>query len=258
MLQRVIKNILLLFLLFLQCSCNNKNTNNLTIATASNMKIAMTALQTAYEKQTGTNLDLVVASSGKLTAQIMSGAPFDVFVSADMKYPQTLFKEGFTLSKPEVYAYGTLILWTCKEQLTADLTALTQEATKHIAMANPKTAPYGYATQKMLDYYELTDSIQSKLVYGESISQTNQFIQTKNVDYGFTSKSVLYSPYLNTTGHWQEIDRNSYPPIKQGIVLLKNGNGKQAKHFYNFLISKQGQSILEKHGYLVKKSPLNE
>jgi len=258
MTQKVIKNMMVFMLVFLQFSCKDKNTNNLTIATASNMKTAMMALQAEYEKQTGTSIDLVVASSGKLTAQITSGAPFDIFVSADMKYPQTLYTNGFTISKPEIYAYGTLILWTCKAGLKADLSALTSRETKHIAIANPKTAPYGDATQKMLDYYKLTNKVHSKLIYGESISQTNQFIQTKNVDYGFTSKSVLFSPHLTNKGSWIPIDRASYPPIKQGVILLKNGKQKMAQHFYNFLRSKQGQLILEKHGYLVKKQPIDE
>lgn len=258
MTQKVIKNMMVFFLVILQFSCKDKNTHNLTIATASNMKIAMTALQTEYKKQTGITLDLVVASSGKLTAQIKSGAPFDMFVSADMKYPQTLYNDGFTISKPKIYAYGTLILWTCKDYLTPKTSSLSNSETTYIALANPKTAPYGKAAMEVLEYYHLKNDLQDKLVYGESISQTNQFIQTKNVDYGFTSKSVIYTPNLSIKGTWIEIDRSSYSPIKQGIVILKNGKEKSAKDFYNFLLSNQGQLILEKHGYLVKNQQVDE
>jgi len=258
MTEKVIKNMMVFFIIILQLSCKDKNTPNLTIATASNMKIAMTALQAEYEKQTGTTLDLVVASSGKLTAQIISGAPFDMFVSADMKYPQTLYKNGFTISKPETYAYGTLILWTCKDHLPPKISSLSNSEFTHIAIANPKTAPYGKAAMEVLEYYHLKNKLQDKLVYGESISQTNQFIQTKNVDCGFTSKSVIYTPNLSIKGTWTAMDRASYSPIKQGVVILKNGKEKSAKDFYNFLISKQGQLILEKHGYLVKNQQVDE
>ncbi|MBL4745260.1 MAG: molybdate ABC transporter substrate-binding protein [Flavobacteriaceae bacterium] len=245
--------VMVIFLITILYSCNGKNSDHITIATASNIKTTMMAIKSAYESQTGTKVQLVVASSGKLTAQIKAGAPFDLFVSADMKYPELLYKDGFTVSKPKIYAYGTLILWTCKKGLKPSLSTLDSESTRYIAVANPKTAPYGYATQKVLEYYKLTNKTKDKLVYGESISQANQFIQTQNVDIGFTSKSVLYSPHLTTSGSWIALDRNSYPPIKQGIVLLKNGKEKATQEFYNFIGSRQGQLILEKHGYLVNK-----
>ncbi|PCH73752.1 MAG: molybdate ABC transporter substrate-binding protein [Flavobacteriaceae bacterium] len=252
MIQKVFKNIRMFFLVVVACSCTVETSRNLTIATASNMKTTMVALQKEYQKQTGTSIDLVVASSGKLTAQIRAGAPFDIFVSADLKYPESLFTDGITISKPEIYAYGTLILWTCKEGLTPEITTLSLPYTTHIGIANPKTAPYGKAAIKVLEYYHLKNKLDEKLVYGESVSQTNQFIQTQHVDLGFTSKSVLFSPYLTRKGSWSAIDRASYPPIKQGIVLLKNGKEKSARKFYHFLTSDKGQLILENYGYLIQ------
>lgn len=231
------------------CSCHSPNNKTLTIATASNMKVAMLSLQSAFEEKTGIKTQLVVASSGKLTAQIKAGAPYDIFVSADMKFPLTLYNEGLTINKPFIYAYGTLILWTCKENIDPSLELLTSPKIKHIALANPKTAPYGLAAEEVLKFYSLKPRITATFVTGESISQTNQFIQTKNVDIGFTCKSVLYTPQLTNKGSWIEIPRNAYSPISQGIVQLNNA--KHSDKFYDFLLSTTAKRILKKHGYLI-------
>lgn len=227
----------------------------LTVAVAANVQYAFDELQTAFRKETGHDLKPVFASSGKLTAQIMNGAPFDVFLSADMDYPEKLHKEGHAAAAPKVYAYGTLVLWTLKDlELAKWQSVLASPAVARIAVANPKTAPYGRETMKALAHFGLADALKPKLVFGESISQTNQYIQSRAADAGFTAKSVVVSPGMQGRGKWIELPKESYRPIAQGIVVLKHGittNAAVAQQFHDFVLSAKSRAILERHGYLL-------
>lgn len=216
----------------------------LTIATAANMQFAMEALCTEFTKQTGIECQLVVSSSGKLTAQIQAGAPYDVFASADLKYPTTLYHRGFTTQAPKVYAMGTLVLWTTKNDYTPTLQTLKDSTIKHIAIANPKTAPYGKAALEVL--HPINTSIENKLVYGESIAQVNQFVSTQAAQVGFTSLAVVLA---QQTGYWFQIPKNRYTPIAQGMVVIKNSKHvDQANQFYSFVFSNKGKEILKQFG----------
>lgn len=238
-------------LFFLLASCSQKKEDALVIATAANMQFAMQKLTSTFSKNTGIECQIIVSSSGKLTAQIKEGAPYDILVSADMKYPNQLFKEGFTHTKPSIYAYGKLILWTMDSETSPSFEILTQENITHIAVANPKTAPYGIAAKEVLLKEGFLPQIENKLVYGESIAQTNQFITTQAAEIGLTAMSVVLSPKMKEKGKWIAVDENSYTPISQGIVILKNNETKlrYSENFYNFLLSKEGQHILKTFGY---------
>ncbi len=252
--KKELKNYLFLvcILLFTSCSFNKENTTQtLTIATAANMQVALSEIAKQFSKETGIDCELVVSSSGKLTAQIKQGAPFHVFVAADLKYPQEIYDSGLAWSPPEVYAYGKLVLWTTQQELTPSLNSLNREAIQHIALANPKTAPYGRAAMEVIKAYQLEEEIHSKLVYGESIAQTNQFILSGAADIGFTAQSIVLSPAMKGKGKWIEVDTTSYQPIEQGIVVLKGIKVEEAKRFYNFLFSKDAQEILRNFGYSV-------
>lgn len=243
--------ILLLFLLFLTISCSKKETPSIRIATAANMQFAMNELVSSFTENTRVNCEIIVSSSGKLTAQIKEGAPYDLFVSADMKYPIELFDSSYTVDEPKIYAKGKLVLWTFFENLNPSIDILSSSDTKHIAIANPKTAPYGRAALEVLKKNNLLSKIEQKLVYGESVAQTNQFITTKAAEFGFTSKSVVSSKKMNDIGHWIEIDPTTYKPIFQGVVILKNhvSNIDHIQQFYNYLFSDDGKNILNKFGY---------
>jgi len=236
---------LLVLSLFL-FSCKKDKEPTLQIATAANMQYAMNEIIARFEQKYGINCDLIVSSSGKLTAQIMEGAPYDVFVSADMKYPNTLFVNNFTSNSPKVYAHGNLVLWTNKLNNKPTLEILSTKNIKHIAIANPKTAPYGKAAVELLKHLNIYNKVESKLVYGESIAQTNQFIITGAAEVGFTAKAVVLAPNLKSKRNYIELDSKMYSPIKQGVVILKNGksNPEYKKKFYTFLISKKGAEIL--------------
>lgn len=234
-------------------SCEGKSDNRLTIAVASNMQYAITEITSEFEKTTGIECDLIIGSSGKLTSQIMEGAPYDIFLSADMKYPNLLFKEGKTIDSPRVYGYGHLVLYALEENDSIQLSSLNKTEVRHIALANPKNAPYGKAAIEVLENYELLDSLKGKLVYGESISQTNQFLQTEAAQIGFTAKASALKMSVSGKGNWVELDPNTYTPIAQGLVLLKHNDGtrQSAEEFYSFIFSEEAQDILQNYGYSI-------
>lgn len=246
------KRLFFLFLIILSFfSCEQQNNLSLNIATAANMQFAMAEIVPAFTKETGIDCNIILSSSGKLTAQIKAAAPFDVFLSADMKFPNELYQSGFCLDPPKIYAYGNLVLMTTDTTIAPSIASLSSKTTKRIALANPKTAPYGAAAMEAIKHYELFQDIEHKLVYGESLAQTNQFIFSQAVQLGFTAKSVVLSSALKTKVRWTSLDSSSYRPIEQGVVLLNNRTqlSKEAKQFYDFLFSAKSKAILQSYGY---------
>ena len=252
----MVKKVLLPVVFILLVSCGGKDRDRgLTIAVAANMQFAMEEVAMAYTEDSGVPCDLIVGSSGKLTAQIVEGAPFDVLVSADMKYPQSLWDRGLAETDPEVYAYGSLVLWTLNDSLELSLTFLRGEHVRHIALANPKTAPYGVAAEAVLRHHGLYEAVKDKLVFGESIAQTNQFITSGAAEVGFSALSVVLSPQMRGRGRWITPDPASYEPISQGMVVIRR-DGKVNKHgiaFRDFLLSDRGRQILAKFGYFTNE-----
>jgi len=235
--------------LSLAIACQPQPPSDLTIAVASNMHFTIAEMVRVFEQQNNTTCNLVVSSSGKLTAQIKQGAPFDLLISADMKYPQELYKSGLTTTNPEVYGYGKLVLATAVTDPELELDILTSSNVKHIAVANPKTAPYGKAAIETLEYHGVLDSIQHKLVFGESISQVNQFVISGAVEVGFTAKSVVLSKQLQEKVHWKEIDELSYKPMAQGLVVIRSRNITMSQKFRDFMFSNEGREVLHKYGF---------
>lgn len=239
----------------LTASLNAAAAEPLTVAVAANVKFVFDELKTAFKQSSGIDVNGVFASSGKINAQIKSGAPYDVFMSADMEFPAALFKEGLAVAAPAVYARGVLVLWTLRPlDLTQGMRALVNPAVNKVAMANPKLAPYGREAMRVLDFYKLRSAVEPKLVYGESIGQVNQYIDSQSVEIGFTAKSVVLAPQMTGRGKWIEVPRESYQPIEQGIVVLKHGakiNAVSADRFVAFMSSAEARGILEKFGYIL-------
>ena len=231
------------------------NADTITVAVAANVQYVFDDLKSEFKKETGHDVQASISSSGKFVTQIMNGAPFDVFLSADMEFPEKLYKEGFSVAPPKVYANGALVLWTMKDVDLSDWQALlSSKVIDKIAVANPKTAPYGRETMNALQYYKLTTSLQPKLVFGESISQANQYIQSRAADIGFTAKSVVLSPEMKGQGKWIDVPSVSYQPIAQGAVILKYGKDNHAKvsqQFFDFIYSAKARAIFERYGYLL-------
>lgn len=223
-----------------------------TIATAANMQYAMPELTKAFTDRTGIECQTILGSSGKLTAQINEGAPFDFFIAANMNYPNTLHENGHTTTPPKTYAYGQLVLWSMKKFQKLSINLFTNKRLKQIAIANPKTAPYGKAMESVLAYYGILDSVRHKLVYGENIAQTNQFILSEAVDFGFTAKSVVLAPQHQNKGKWNDVPLKSYRPIAQGMVILNHRKEQfdVSQQFYNFMLTDQAKIILKKFGYI--------
>lgn len=228
--------------------------DTLTVAVAANVQYVFDDLQAEFKKETGHDLKPVYNSSGKFAAQIMNGAPFDVFLSADMEYPEKLHQEGYA-SAPKTYAYGALVLWTMKDlNLARWQDVLASPSVSKVAVANPRTAPYGRETMRALTHLKLDEVLKDKLVFGESIAQTNQYIHFRAADAGFTAKSVVLAPEMKGQGKWIELPRDSYEPIAQGVAVLKHGAQtapKAAQQLHDFVLSPKARAIFERYGYLL-------
>lgn len=244
-------NYLLIVLLLSIGSCTATKSEGITIATAANVQYAMKELTASFEKESGIPTSIIIGSSGKLTAQIKVGAPFDIFVSADMKFPNELYKSGKGVEAPRVYAHGSLILLSLRKDIIPSFSILHSDKVNHIAIANSKTAPYGRAAEQMLNYYGEYESLSGKLVFGESVSQTNQFIHSGAAEIAFTAKSSFIAFKDFEDKSYLAIDSESYNPIEQGVILLKRPkqNSINARKFYLFLFSEKARDILKKNGY---------
>lgn len=242
----------LLVLVFFSFACREMEKTQLRIATAANMQFAMDELIKDFQKKSRITCELVISSSGKLSSQIREFAPFDVFISADTLYPNQLAREGFTIDSTTIYAYGKIVIWTIDPDFEPILDSGTLKKVQHIAIANPKTAPYGVAAIQFLKYNNLYERVEKKLVFGESISQTNHYIITGAAEIGITAKSIVLSPVLKIKGRWTEPETDSYQPIAQGMVILKNAkNQENALRFKEYVLSAEGRNILASYGYMV-------
>ncbi len=250
------RDLLLLFAAILFLAACSKPNDKVVVATAANVQFVIKELQKEFEKNSDTRLEIVVGSSGKLTAQIREGAPFDLFVSADTRYPQEIYDNGGGETAPKVYARGALVLWTSDSTSTPELQILANPDIKKIALANPETAPYGTAAVQVLEKAGIYELVKGKLVYGESIAQTTQYIATGAADVGFTALSIVLSPEMKNKGRYVKLDSATYAPIDQAAVLLKHSETspkrEKSQEFYDFLFSEKAKVIFRKYGYSVK------
>ena len=226
------------------------------IAVAANVSYAIEDLKRAFAKEhPDTKVQVVLGSSGKLTAQIKHGAPYQLFMSANMKYPEALYKDKIAVTKPLVYAQGTLAYLSSKAQdFSKGMALLKDKNIKKIAVANPKTAPYGQAAIEAMKSAFVYEDVQKKFVFAESASQTVSYTVTA-ADMGFIAKSSLYSPKMKKYKeniNWKEVDPKLYTPIEQGIVILKNGeSNSEVRAFYDFMLGSKAKKILTEFGYLL-------
>lgn len=231
--------------------------DSINIAVAANVSYAIDDLKAAFKKEhPETDIRVTLGSSGKLTAQIKHGAPYMLFIAANMKYPEALYADKIAVTKPIVYAQGALAYLSKKPLDFSHPTQLLQsDSIKKIAIANPKTAPYGKAAKEAFKNMGILTKIEPKFVYAESISQTVTYAITA-ADIGLIAKSSLYSPQMSAYKegvNWVEVDKSMYTPIKQGIVLLKGGvKSSGAEAFYKFILSDKAKRIFREFGYVVE------
>jgi molybdate transport system substrate-binding protein len=231
--------------------------DSLTIAAASDLVYCLTDLNQSFRaSQSATEVKVSTGSSGNFFAQIQNGAPFDIFLSADLRYPQEIIKAG----KAEeaslyIYAQGRLVLWTTKESVTPldpDLKILADSGkVARLAIANPGHAPYGRAAKAALTSLDLWPAVQNRLVVGDNIAQTAEFVQTQNADAGLVALALVVSPKLKGVGHYVEVSQKSYPPLLQAAVITSTGTKNTiARKYLEFLRTPQAREIFDRFGFL--------
>ena len=242
------------------CACSgfSLQAQSIRIAAASDLRWALEEVGTAFQREHPGKIEVTYGSSGNFHSQLMNKAPFDLFLSADVSYPKDLTQRGLGV-KDSLFVYGTgrVVLWVPKaspiavEQL--GLGALQHPSVKKIAMANPKHAPYGRAAEAVLKKAGLLDGLKSKLVLGENISQTAQFVQVGAADIGFIALSLVMAGPMKDQGRWWLIPSEDHPIIEQGGVVLSWAEDPAlARAFRNFLVSPEGNQIMKKYGFSQK------
>jgi molybdate transport system substrate-binding protein len=225
------------------------------VAVAANFVPPFKEIAAEFQKATGHSAQLSAGSSGKFYAQIRNGAPFEVFFSADDERPKLLEQEGLGVKGSRyTYAVGRLILWSPDPQLVKGEETLRADGYKHLAMANPKTAPYGAAAMQAMKNLKVWDRLQSKIVQGENLGQTSGFIESGNAEVGFLALSQVLDPALKGKGSRWDVPTSLHDPIAQDVLLLVKGESNPAaKALLEFVRSPQGLQIIERYGYDVKK-----
>lgn len=223
-----------------------------TLAVASNFAPAVTALVQDFEASSDHQLVVATGSSGKLYAQIRHGAPFHLFFSADQEKPKALVAAGLaSQQKPFTYAIGKLVLWTPKPGQAHTLKQrLLRGDYQHLALANPKLAPYGAAAEQTMQALGIHPNEQSKWVRGENIAQTFQFVMTGNADLGFVALSqISLAGHISRGSAWL-VPEALHQAVRQDVVLLDKGQTNlAATDFLEFVRSKRGRGIIEGYGY---------
>ena len=234
---------------------NSLYSGSINIAVAANVSYASDALIKEFKKKyPQTKVKVILGSSGKLIAQIKNGAPYHLFLSANMAYPQALYDGKIAITKPIIYADGTLAFLTTKSvDLTLGMKLLERDEIKRIAIANPKTAPYGKASLEAFKKSGVYEDIKSKLVFAESASSVVTYA-VRAADIGVVPKSTLYSLPMKEykkNSNWVEVDSSLYTPIHQGMVILKKGeDSDDVRNFYEFILSPRGRKIFREFGYI--------
>ena len=232
----------------------------LTVAAASSLRPTLDYLVDAYEAQNpGHQVEVIYGSSGRLMAQIINGAPFDVFMSADMAFPQNVFDKGEATSAPVVYGLGRIVLWSAHLN-AADMTLanLADDGIQRIAIAQPSVAPYGQRAQEAMTAAGVWDAVQSRLVFAENISQVAQMSQSGSADIGVVALSLAIQPGLVERGY-HLIDAALHQPLEQGFVITQRAaDNALASSFSAFLQSDTARDIFDDNGFDVPGKPAAE
>ncbi|MCG8575337.1 MAG: molybdate ABC transporter substrate-binding protein, partial [Flavobacteriales bacterium] len=210
-------------------SCGESDGKKLRVATAASAQFVLKEIGEQFGKEHDVEVEVISGSSGKLTTQILNSAPFDLFFAANMMYPTEVQKAGKANGDPVIYGYGIPVFWTMYDdiKLTADGQFLLDSRIEKIAIADPKNAPYGEMAIQYLKDNKIYDKVEHKLVYGESISQVNEYITHKTVEVGIGAKSVVLSPDVEEKG--QYLDLGEQYKIEQGAVILTNTADNELK-----------------------------
>ena len=230
------------------------NAEEVQVAVAANFVPTFKEIVAEFEKASKHSVQFNAGSSGKFYAQIKNGAPFDVLLSADDERPKLLEDEGLGVKGSRfTYAVGRLVLWSHDPTLVTGKDTLKTASFKHLAIANPKTAPYGAAAMQAMMKLDVWESLQPRIVMGENLGQTSGFLESGNAELGFLALSQVLDEKLKGKGSRWDVPENLHEPIQQDAVLLTKGQSNPAaKDLMEFLHSPQARSIIERYGYQVK------
>ena len=220
-------------------SCNAQQNSTLKVAAAADLQPVLPALIEQFEKQTHKKVEASYASSATLATQILNGGPFGLFLSADLSFPQKVAAAGLSDS-PVPYARGTLVLWARNDSPVQPLSidSLRSPALRTVAVANAEHAPYGRAAKAAIEKLGLAEALKSKLVVAENIAQTAQYADSGNADVGLISLTSALTPRLSGDGKYVLVPEDSYPPLLQGAVVIKQAPAaEEARQFLEFLLS---------------------
>ncbi len=223
--------------------------DNIHVAVASNFTHTIKMLAGQFEASSGHKVTLSFGSTGKHYAQIKNGAPFDAFFAADVKRPQLLDEEGVALPGSRfTYAIGKIVLWSPKRSIVDAQGKVLEEGTfRHLAIASPKLAPYGKAARQVLQGRGIWEALQDRMVRGENIGQTFQFVKSGNAELGFVALSQIKHPAHTIEGSLWEVPQSLYSPIEQQAVLLRESDAARA--FLTFVKSDESLEIIRRFGY---------
>lgn len=239
--------------LLVSCGSSTNNEKSISIACAANMLFAMDSIAVLFEAEYGVNCNITSGSSGVLTAQIENGAPYDVFISANMSYPETIHKNG-NGNEPVIYAEGRLLLVVNNQSNYVTIDAVLDDSEiGRIGIADDRTAPYGMAASQYLSKIGKKEGLKDRLVKGESIGQINQYLIAGAVDAAFTSYS--FKVKNGSMFKYFEVDPAYFKPINQGAMILNHGNSHNsdaANKLLQFLSSEKCKDVLNYFGYLTE------
>jgi molybdate transport system substrate-binding protein len=249
-----IKYLLMLATLFIVKSAFGQYSEKITIAAASDLKFAMDEIVKEFEKiNPESEVKVVYGSSGKAYTQIVQGAPYDLFFSADIKYPLELKQKGLSASDVKTYAWGKLVLWSADfDTSNLKLSYLTYNSISRIAIANPMHAPYGERARETLKSLGVWEMVEKKLVFGENIVQAAQFVISGNAQVGLLALSVALNPELLKKGHYLLIPDTLYTPLEQGYIITRRAaENNSAAKFAGFMEEKLARTIMKMYGFVL-------
>lgn len=244
-------------ILFIACTlliATTAHAEKITVAAAADLKFAMDEIVAGFKKShLNKEVEVIYGSSGKFHTQIQQGAPYDLYFSADIGFPRELAKNGFAASEVKPYAVGRIVLWSAEMNAgKMTLSSLTDPRISRIAIANPKHAPYGKRAEEALRASGLWDKLQPKLVFGENIAHTAQFVQTGNAQVGIIALSLALNPELSKKGGYYLVPDNLHNPLEQGYIITKLGANKPlAKQFADYMSSRDARKVMTKYGFVL-------
>jgi molybdate transport system substrate-binding protein len=243
------------------CARSTSPTPRLAIAAASDLRYALDEIVEAFEADHRAAVTVSYGSSGTFYAQLQHGAPFDLFLSADIAYPRELARRGLTVPGSEFsYANGRIVVWVPAASPVAvealGLQALVQPGVERVAIANPQHAPYGRAAEAALRTAGLLDAVKPKLVLGENISQTLQFVHSGGADAGVVALSLVLAPPVVQAGRYWLVPAEWHPPIEQsGTIMRSVADIGTARAFRAFMVGDAARAILERYGFVLPRRP---